>query len=182
MKEYAMGRIVAFALLSMSTNAIFPIVLICQSANTAWVTSNDAAVTFSLGERSVISTWEWNQATTPDNRCEYQLTAMVVNDSVKYTFGFFLFKQPGAKPASGELYSLLKAGQFSLVQMTDGKARVIAGPRFATELHGQKLTINFSDSASIRRIFSSKPKTLILEARVAQLMTEKREVPIEYRR
>ena len=183
MNKNVSGRFLTYALFSISVNTIIPFYILCQNANSARVTSKEVAVVFSLGDRSVTSTWEWNRLTTPDNRCEYRLAATVVSDSCKYTFGFFLFKHPGAKPQSGELYSLLKAGQFNLTQlMTGGKVRNIAGPRFTTECHGQRLTICFEDSASISRIFSSRPKTLTLEAQVAQLFTEKREVTIEYGR
>jgi hypothetical protein len=177
------GRFLSYVVLSICVNTIIPVYILCQNANSASVTSRMVAVVFSLGDRSVTSIWEWNRLSTPDNICEYRLVATVVNDSCKYTFGFFLFKHPGARPQSGELYGLLKAGQFSLTQlMPDGKNRNIAGPRFTTECHGQRLTICFEDSASISRVFSSRPKTLTLEAEVAQLFTEKREVTIEYDR
>jgi len=58
------------------------------------VVSKTEAV-FSLPVQSR-SRWSWNRRETPNNMREYQMDVTVKNESGEYTFGFYLWKHPGA--------------------------------------------------------------------------------------
>src|SRR5215210_1319924 len=58
--------------------------------------------------------WEWNLDSTPENRREYAWQVTVENAGETYEFGYSLFKRPGSQPLSGDLATLIRAGQQSL--------------------------------------------------------------------
>ena len=80
-------------------------------------------------EQPASATWNWNRPETPDNGGEYTWQVTVSNGSGRYSFGFYLYKFPGSKPAHGDLQFLLKAGQASVFK-EDAQGRVI---RFRTQ-------------------------------------------------
>src|SRR6185503_10551698 len=69
--------------------------------------------------------WSWNQPETRDNAREYRMDVTVKNDGKEYTFGFYLWKHPGASPGSGSLGDLISAGQTSLFERTEPKRMTI---------------------------------------------------------
>ena len=139
------------------------------------VTRNLVEVRLPL-EQQAGATWKWNRAETPDNGCEYMWQASVANGGAKYSFGFYLYKFPGAIPASGSLAGLIKAGQASVFRES-GDLVQNAVVKVSTE--DGHVVLRISDRNLIQVMFGSRPETVTINTRAVGSNFEV--VKVEYR-
>jgi hypothetical protein len=151
-----------------------PILSIAQGEYSAQVSLTQASISFPILNDTSQFSWSWNLSTTPTNRLEYQWSALVKNDTAQYRFGFFLFKRPNSKMSSGDIGTLLQAGQLSVFRVSDLGFSMIRGAKFTTTIEEDRLTISIEDSETISTLFSSRPQNIQFEVRAPHLrpMTE----------
>src|SRR6185503_2153380 len=109
------------------------VLLICLLLTYAPPAQDDAQYTAVVGKSEASLSlpvqskdrWSWNQPGTRDNAREYRMDVTVKNDGKEYTFGFYLWKHPGASPKSGSFGDLISAGQKSLFERTEARRMTI---------------------------------------------------------
>lgn len=117
-------------------------------------------------EQPADATWNWNRAETPENQCEYMWQVAVLNASGRYTFGFYLYKAPGAKPAQGELQALFKAGQASVFKDdARGAGGLIENAQVHVSAEDGRIVLRITDPDVIRTIFGDRPGTVTVNTR-----------------
>lgn len=126
------------------------------------------------------SIWNWNRAETQDNSGEYIWQIAVPAAGGRYSFGFFLYKLPGAKPAHGNLKALLKAGQASVFREdSEGHGTLIQNAAIDVSTDDSFITIRIIDNDLIHEIFGSRPDSATINTRAIDENFEV--VKIEYR-
>jgi len=124
--------------------------------------------------------WNWNRAETPDNEGEYIWQVAVPSAAGRYTFGFYLYKLPGSRPAHGDLQALLKAGQASVFKEdASGRSTLMQRALVAVSTEDDDIVIRITDAELIHTIFAGHPETATINTRAlgANFAT----VKIEYR-
>lgn len=157
-----------------------PILLFAQKAKTiAIVTPRLAEFRIPIDRQSG-PTWNWNRAETPDNEGEYTWQVAVPAAERRYSFGFYLYKLPGSKPAHGNLQDLLKAGQASVFREdAQGTGTLVQNAAIQVSAEGSWITIRISDGQLIHKIFGSHPESATINTRAIDAGFEV--VKIEYR-
>ena len=117
-------------------------------------------------EQAAGATWNWNRAETPDNDGEYTWQVAVQVSGGRYSFGFYLYKMPGSKPAHGNLNALLKAGQMSVFKEDSaGRGTSIENAHVGVSTENNMIVIRITDGRLIQTIFGSHPETVTINTR-----------------
>jgi hypothetical protein len=117
-------------------------------------------------EQPPSATWNWNRIETPDNGGEYIWQVAVPNGSGRYSFGFYLYKFPGSKPARGPLQALFKAGQASVFKEDDqGRSDLLQNAKVNVSAENGRIVFRITDAELIRTIFGNRPKTVTINTR-----------------
>jgi len=95
---------------------------------------------------------------------------------VKYSFGFYLYKFPGSKPASGSLQDLFKVGQASVFR---GDGDLVENAMVKVSTEEGKVVLRIEDRKLIGRFFGSRPATVTINTRASGSNFEI--VKVEYR-
>jgi hypothetical protein len=140
--------------------------LFAQDAHTTGtVEANRAEFKIPL-EQPASATWNWNRAETPDNGGEYIWQVNVPNAGGRYSFGFFLYKFPGSKPARGPLEVLFKAGQASVFQENaEGRGDLVHNANVNVSAEDGRIVLRIMDAELIRTIFGNRPETVTINTR-----------------
>jgi hypothetical protein len=145
---------------------------------TALVTREEARFVLPVPPRNE---WKWRQPAVRDNAQEYRLGLNVENNGTKYAFGFYLWKHAGAKPQSGSLSDLIKAGQTSVFGRTpEGMNRIIRDAGIKSKLDKNMLVITIHGQKNIERLFSARPSEVTFEIKVPDEPPVSRTVAIVY--
>lgn len=132
-------------------------------------------------EQTADATWNWNRAETHDNDGEYTWQVAVPNTGGRYSFGFYLYKLPGSKPAHGDLSALLKAGQMSVFREdSEGRGNEIQNASVLVSTENDMIVIRITDAKLIQTIFRSHPETVTINTRA--IGTNFETVTVEYRK
>lgn len=127
------------------------------------------------------ATWNWNRAETPDNEGEYTWQVAVPSTDGRYSFGFYLYKLPGSKPAHGDLQALLKAGQMSTFKEDSaGRGTSIESATVGVSTENDMVVIRITDAKLIQTIFGNHPETVTINTRSIGANFET--VTVEYRK
>lgn len=145
---------------------------------TAVVGKSEASFSLPVQQRA---RWSWNQPGTRDNAREYQMDMTLKNEDKEYTFGFYLWKHPGASPKSGTFSDLIAAGQKSLFERSQSRLMTIvrdANVRVKNE--GDHLVITVRGDKDLQRLFSSRPSEVIFKIKYPDEAPISQTVPIVY--
>lgn len=145
---------------------------------TATVKSGEARFTLPVPRRPE---WRWRRSETRERGREYAMSVTVTNEGRSYTFGFFLWKFPGAKPARGDLSALIKAGQESVFERTPGGSMGIlreAGVRVRAE--GDRVVITVGGRKNVGRLFSGRPAEVRFETAILDEPPVTQVLPVTY--
>ena len=105
----------------------------------------------------------------------------VKNDGKEYTFGFYLWKYPGASPKSGSLSDLISAGQKSLFERTEpGRMTIVRDADVRVKSKGDRLVITVRGEKDLRRLFSSRPTEVIFKIKYPDEAEISQTVPVVY--
>jgi hypothetical protein len=143
-----------------------PAVLFAQGARTTGtVTPRLAEFKIPL-EQPASATWNWNRADTPDNAGEYSWQVAVPNCAGRYSFGFYLYKFPGSKPAHGNLEAMIKAGQASVFK-EDAKSGSgeLKNARVNVLIENDRIVLRITDAKLIQMIFAGHPDSATINTR-----------------
>jgi hypothetical protein len=132
-------------------------------------------------EQPASATWNWNRTETPDNGGEYVWQVAVPNGSGRYSFGFYLYKLPGSKPARGPLQALFKAGQGSVFKEDDrGRVDLLQNAKVNVSAEDGRIVFRIADAELIRTIFGNRPETVTINTRAIRANFEV--VTVQYRK
>ena len=108
--------------------------------------------------RAVPERWHWNATGTADNQLEYEWSVTVAGARGNYMLGFRLFKYPDARPDSGGIADLVRAGQVdvALEEGGTGVARRTTLP-LGVRLEPTRLVFELRDSAAVAEVFGRRP-------------------------
>ncbi|MFN7998766.1 MAG: hypothetical protein U0Q18_34400 [Bryobacteraceae bacterium] len=152
-------RVIAIVLLSF-------VRLFAQDAKVIGAVAPNLAEFIIPLEQPASATWNWNRAETPDNGGEYIWQVSVPNSSGRYSFGFYLYKFPGSKPARGSLQGLLKAGQASVFMEDDqGHSDLVQNAKLSVSAEDDRIVLRIRDAEWIRTIFGKRPETATINTR-----------------
>ena len=145
---------------------------------TAVVGKSEASLSLPVQRRD---RWSWNQPDTRDNAREYRMDVTVKNDGMEYTFGFYLWKRPGASPGSGSLSDLISAGQKSLFERGESRLMtIVRGANVRVKNEGDRLVITVRGEKDLRRLFSSRPTGVIFKIKYPNEPEINQTIPIVY--
>ena len=145
---------------------------------TAVVGKSEASLSLPVTPRD---RWRWNQPGTRDNAREYRMDVTVKNDGKEYTFGFYLWKHPGASPGSGSLSDLISAGQKSLFERSESRLMtIVRGANVRVKSEGDWVVITVRGEKDLQRLFSSRPAEVIFKIKYPDEAEIKQTIPIVY--
>ncbi|HEX8282783.1 MAG TPA: hypothetical protein VF588_05490 [Pyrinomonadaceae bacterium] len=145
---------------------------------TAVVKAGEARFTLPAPQRPE---WRWHRSETKENAREYMLSVKVVNEGQEYTFGFFLWKFPGARPQSGNLSSLIEAGQESLfVRAPNGHNGIVRDAGVKVRRDGDRVVITVKGRKNVARLFSGRPAEVKIETQILDEPPASQTVPVVY--
>jgi mannose-6-phosphate isomerase-like protein (cupin superfamily) len=122
---------------------------------TAVVRRDEARFTLPLPARTE---WKWRLPETPSNAREYRMDVTVVNGGREYTFGYYLWKRAGARPGSGSLTDLIKAGQESVFERSQRQLfGIVRDGGVSVKSEGSAVVIEVRGRKNIERLFSGRP-------------------------
>src|SRR6185503_14068028 len=125
--------------------------------------------------------WRWNQPATRDNAREYRMDMTVKNDGKEYTFGFYLWKHPGASPGAGSLSDLISAGQKSLFERSESRLMtIVRGANVRVRSEGDRVVITVRGEKDLQRLFSSRPTEVIFKIKYPDEAEISQTIPIVY--
>jgi hypothetical protein len=145
---------------------------------TATVKPDEARFTLPVPPRRE---WKWRQPETKERAQEYRMDVTVKNEGAEYTFGFYLWKFPGAKPRSGNFSALLDAGQTSLFERAQSRHMTIlrdAGVKLKQA--GDSLIIIVHGRKNVARLFSGRPVEVTFQTTLPGDAPTSKTVPVEY--
>lgn len=117
-------------------------------------------------EQPASATWNWNRTETADNGGEYSWQVSVPNGSGRYSFGFYLYKFPGSKPAHGPLQALFKAGQASVFKEDErGRGDLLQNAKVEVSAENGSIVLRIRDAQLIATIFGNRPETATINTR-----------------
>jgi hypothetical protein len=124
--------------------------------------------------------FRWDLASTGDERLEYEWQIAVASGAHHYTFGFNLFKHAHARPRTGPLDALLRAGQATVWQVTDSGGTALPGWDISIVARPPAIEIVVRGAKAVKTLFGTLPPTVSVHA----LTPERRrddQVTVEYR-
>ena len=128
---------------------------------TAVVKGSEARFTLPVPQRPE---WRWRRGETKERGREYAMSVKVLNEGREYSFGFYLWKFPGAKEQRGSFASLIDAGQKSLFERTPaGMMTMIRDGGVRVKQDGQHLVITVGGRKNVARLFSGRPAEVKIE-------------------
>jgi hypothetical protein len=145
---------------------------------TAVVKDSQARFTLPVPQRAE---WRWRRGETKERGREYAMSVKVVNEGREFSFGFYLWKFPGAKEGRGSLSSLIDAGQKSLFERVSANRNVMirdGGVRVKQD--GQRLVITVGGRRNVARLFSGRPAEVRIETMLADEQPTSQTVPVVY--
>ena len=149
-----------------------------DAANTATVKSDEARFTLTVPRRAE---WRWHMKETRENAREYIMAVRVSNEGKEYSSGFYMRKHRGASPGSGDLSSLVRAGQKSLFERASARHNVIvrdAGVNVKRD--GDQLVITVKGKKNVARLFSGRPAQVTFETQLPGEPPTSQSVPVTY--
>jgi len=145
---------------------------------TAVVGKSEASLTLPVESRD---RWSWHQSGIRDNAREYRMDVTVKNDGKEYTFGFYLWKHPGASPKSGSLNDLISAGQKSLFERTEpGRMTIVRDADVRVKSKGDRVVITVRGDKDLQRLFSSRPTEVTFKIKYPDEAEVSQTVPVVY--
>ena len=145
---------------------------------TAVVKDSEARFTVPLPERPE---WRWRRSETKERGREYAMNVKVLNEGREFSFGFYLWKFPGAKEKHGNLASLIGDGQKSLFERTsDGRMTMIRDGGVRVKQDGQNLVITVGGRRNVARLFSGRPAEVKIETAILDEVPISQTVPVVY--
>ncbi len=133
-------------------------------AYTAVVKGSEARFTLPVPQRPE---WRWRRSETKERGREYAMSVKVLNEGREYSFGFYLWKFPGAKEGRGSFSSLIDAGQKSLFERTPaGMMTMIRDGGVRVKQDGQRLVITVGGRKNVARLFSGRPAEVKIETAI----------------
>lgn len=145
---------------------------------TAVVGKSEASLSLPVQSRD---RWSWHQPGIRDNALEYRMDVTVKNDGRQYTFGFYLWKRPGASPKSGSLSDLISAGQKSLFERTEPRRMtIVRGADVSVKGKGDRIIITVHGDKDLQRLFSSRPTELVFKIKYPDEAEISQTIPIVY--
>jgi hypothetical protein len=125
--------------------------------------------------------WKWHQPTTKDNTQEYRMDVTVLNQGKEYTFGFYLWKRPGAQPHAGSFSDLLRAGQVSLFERSQSRLMtIIKDAGIKVKLEDDHLVISIRGKKNVERLFSGHPADVTIKINLPNDPPVSTVVPVKY--
>jgi hypothetical protein len=145
---------------------------------TAVVKDSEARFTLPVPQRPE---WRWRRGETKERGREYAMSVKVVNEGREYSFGFYLWKFPGAKEKRGSLSSLIDDGQKSLFERTPaGMMTMIRDGGVRVKQDGQQLVITVGGRKNVARLFSGRPAEVKIETAILDEPPTTQTVPVVY--
>lgn len=177
----------------LTTAVVILTSLLCASAATAGgkqaraggaadykavVRKDEARFTMPLPARDK---WKWRMKESRERAREYAFDVKVVNEGQEYTFGFFLWKNPNSSEHSGNLASLLAAGQKDAFQHTSAGLHTIVKDAGVTvkDDHG-RLVITVKGGGNVARLFSGRPAEVTFQTQMPGEPPASQTVPVVY--
>jgi len=112
---------------------------------------------------------------------ENTMDVTVKNDGKEYTFGFYLWKHPGASPGSGSLGDLISAGQTSLFERTEPKRMtIVRNADVRVKSKAGRVVITVRGEKDLQRLFSSRPVEVIFKIKYPNEPEISQTIPIVY--
>jgi hypothetical protein len=128
---------------------------------TAVVKDSEARFTLPVPQRPE---WRWRMSETKERGREYAMSVKVLNEGREFSFGFYLWKFPGAKEKRGSFSSLIDDGQKSLFERTPaGMMTMIRDGGVRVKQDGQQLVITVGGRKNVARLFSGRPSEVKVE-------------------
>ena len=147
-------------------------------AYTAVVKDSEARFTLPVPQRPE---WRWRRSETRERGREYAMSVKVVNEGRDYSFGFYLWKFPGAKEKRGGFSSLIDAGQKSLFERSSaGQMTIIRDGGVRVKQDGQRLVITVGGRKNVARLFSGRPSEVRIETMLPDEPPTSQTVPVVY--
>ncbi|HEX8721551.1 MAG TPA: hypothetical protein VF736_13030 [Pyrinomonadaceae bacterium] len=148
------------------------------AAYTATVKRDEARFTFPAPQRAV---WRWRRSETKERAREYEMSVRVKNGGQEYSFGYYLWKFPGATERRGGLSELIDAGQESLFERsTPGRMTVIRDAGVEVRHDGERVIITVKGRKNVERLFSARPAEVTFETVVPEATPVSQAVPVTY--
>lgn len=145
---------------------------------TATVKSDEARFTLPVPQRAE---WLWRRNETNERGREYAFDVKVENEGRVYTFGLFLWKFPGARPAKGSFASLVEAGQKSVFESNgNGHNLIIRDAGVKVKTDRERLVIIVSGRKNVARLFSGRPAEVTIETNILDEPPTSQKVPVIY--
>src|SRR5215212_6370812 len=147
-------------------------------SNTTTVKRDEARFTLAVPQRPE---WRWRMKETRVNAREYMMAVRVSNEGKEYSFGFYLWKSPRSSSGSGDLSSLIAAGQKSLFEHASAGHNVIvrdAGVNVRRD--GDRIVITVKGKKNVARLFSGRPAEVRFETQLPGEPPTTQSVPVTY--
>ena len=131
---------------------------------TAVVKRDEARFTLPVHARAE---WRWRLPETAPNAREYRMDVSLLNEGREYTFGYYLWKRAGARPGSGSLSDLIKAGQESVFERSrPGLFGIVRDGGVSVKADGGGLVIEVRGRKNVERLFSGRPAEVTFKIEV----------------
>jgi hypothetical protein len=127
------------------------------------------------------SAFRWNVPATPDDALEYEWQVAVTNGDRHYEFGFSLFKRAEARPRTGDLADLLRAGQATAWQLTDTGGVALSGWDVSVAARDHAVEIVVRGADAVHALFGALPPRVIIRSLLAVGRRAEQRVPVDYR-
>jgi hypothetical protein len=109
------------------------------------------------------------------------MAVRVMNEGRVYTFGFFLWKFPGATPGRGSFSSLINAGQKTMFERaSNGHMIRVQDGTVKVKQDGESLFIIVSGRQNVERLFSGRPPEVTIETSILDEPPASQKVPVTY--
>jgi hypothetical protein len=145
----------------------------------AVVKKDEARFTMPVPERA---RWRWHMKETRQGSREYAFDVKVDNQGQVYRLGLFLWKSPNSSEGSGDISSLLDAGQKNLFARTGaGLNTVVRDVPVGVRYHGGHLVITLKGREYVERLFSGRPSEVTFETVVPGVPPTTQTIPVVYK-
>jgi hypothetical protein len=141
---------------------------------TLTVTSTQAVLDIPVPQESA---WTWYRSETAGNSLEYRFDVAVDVADTLYAFGFYLYKDPRAKPVSGPLDRLLLIGQKSVWRGHRTVPNIWIRPEL--DVPGL-LRLRLLDADVVAMIFGNRPDSAEIRTTTPDFGADSIAVPIRY--
>lgn len=127
-----------------------------EGSYTAVITRDVARFTLPVPARAE---WKWRLPETRPNAREYRMMVSVVNKGREYIFGYYLWKQAGATPASGSLSDIINAGEKSVFEGSPQSRLLkhLTDVDVSVKPEGGGVVIEVRGRKNVKRLFSGRP-------------------------